>query len=85
MNIKIDFDFWIKVDLERIHYIQRGGSLTSRRAAQNYYSNNLVSQTMKSDYYERKNDRVLEIFYSTDNPRTDYLYKSISFQLIKTG
>jgi len=67
------------VNLERIHYIQRGGNLTTRRSARNY------SQTNKSELPERNNDRIIEIFYSTEEPRSEYLYRSISFQLNKTG
>ncbi|CAF0880334.1 unnamed protein product [Rotaria sp. Silwood1] len=66
--------------LERIQYIQRGGRSTSRRSARNYNQLETNHQHNQNDHYDKKK-RQFEIYYSTDQPRSEYLYKSISFQL----
>ena len=66
------------VYLERIQYIQRGDGTNTGRSARTY---NQLSQNGR----HRRNQRLLEIFYCTDHPRSEYLYKSLTFQLKKNG
>ncbi|CAF0755909.1 unnamed protein product [Rotaria sordida] len=75
-------DAQIVIYLERIQYIQRGGSGTSRRSARDYNQLPINHQHNQNDHYDPQN-KQLEIYYSTDRPRSEYLYKRISFQLRK--
>jgi hypothetical protein len=69
---------FILVSLERIQYIQRGGVGTPRRSARNYNQRSL-------QHPHDREQKQFEIYYSTDHPRSEYLYKRISFQLNKSG
>ena len=68
------------VCLDRIQYIQRGGSGMSPRSAV-YDSEHRPSSVAPRDSQQLQ----LEIYYDTDHPRSEYLYKFKSFQLIKPG
>jgi hypothetical protein len=88
---KFNFSFQIKryfylvvVCLERIQYIQRGGGGTPRRSARSYSQLRLQQQHSQNEHYDRQ-QKQLEIYYMTDNPRSEYLYKSIIFQIKKSG
>jgi hypothetical protein len=74
----------VVVCLERIQYIQRGGGGTPRRSAGIYSQLRLQQQHSQNEYYDRQ-QKQLEIYYTTDYPRSEYLYKSISFQIKKSG
>ncbi len=74
----------VLVCLERIQYIQRGSGSAPRRSARNYSQLRLQFQHGQNDHYDRQ-QKQLEVYYSTDHPRSEYLYKSISFQLKKSG
>ncbi|CAF1065887.1 unnamed protein product [Adineta steineri] len=62
--------------LERIQYIQRGDGTNTGRSARNYHQLNQNGR-------HRPNQKRLEIFYWADEPRSEYLYKSVSFQIKK--
>ena len=62
----------ILVHLECIQYIQRIDKNKRRRSAFHYHHNNTEKQQ-------------LEIYYSIDRPRSEYLYKNICIQLIKSS
>jgi hypothetical protein len=68
----------ILVYLERIHYIQRGDVETTRRSACRLNQCSSVGQ-------HQPPRQQLEFYYSTDHPRSEYLYKRINFQLTERG
>ena len=66
---------FVLVYLERIQYIQRGGGgEMNHRSAKEYHK---IVQSQNSGTQQKH----LEIYYHSDRPRSDYLYKMISFQL----
>lgn len=71
---------FILVHLERIQYIQRGGggkSYRSARECQRLQFHQQKERTMNHASQQKQ----LQIYYHSDRPRSDYLYKVISFQL----
>lgn len=72
------------VCLERIQYIQRGGGETNQRSAREYNQLRLNRQHGQNNAIGSQ-QKQLEIYYHTDHPRSEYLYKSLSLQLIKLG
>ena len=72
------------VCLERIQYIQRGGGETNRRSARECTQHRSNRQRGQHNTFESQ-QKQLEIYYHTDYPRSEYLYKSLSFQLMKSG
>lgn len=74
----------ILVHLENIQYIQRGGGLLGARSARNYNKELEDRQNNKGSHPDPLH-RQLKIYYCTERPRSDYLYKNVTFQLMKTG
>ncbi|CAF4047827.1 unnamed protein product [Rotaria sp. Silwood2] len=74
-------DLQTVIYLERIQYIQRGGSSTNRRSARDYNQLQTNRQPNQNGHYDPQK-RQIEIYYSKDQHRSEYLYKSITFQLM---
>lgn len=66
------------VCLERIQYIQRCENGHFGRSARNCTQSQVNS-------FKDYSQRLIEIYYSTDHPRSEYLYKTATFQLFLPG
>ena len=73
--------FWFWVHLERIEYIQRSSAGEFGRSAWN--SRQARSNT--SNEFSDRSARHIEIYYSTDHPRSEYLYKRAAFYSTLSG
>lgn len=71
----------ILVHLERIQYIQRVINGDRHRSARNFNKTDGEEQLSNNETKQK----MLEIYYTTDRSRSQYLYKCLRFQLELPG